>query len=398
MKYQILIVGAGIAGLTAALESVKLGFKVAIFEKNKKIGYPLSCGEYIPNHVELNKIFPNASNFEKLLSYPDEFVRNECTKVCVHCSSERFWEFKLNSIVLDRHGLQQYLADQCISEGATLFKGHEVESYNQNGHLIFANKNIPKVNGEICIAADGPISRIARNAGLDLPHIPSELCPCKGYIIENANLDPDTCHVFFSSKYAPGGYGWIIPWSSNKANIGIGIRKSFLNANQNLGKCLNHFFKENPVVFRIVKHSKIIERIHGLVPVGGPIPETYTSNLMVIGDAAGFVMACNGGGIPTGILSGYLAAQAAKKHLTANEPLQIYEKEWRYQMGDTLKKALHIRKITDRIMINDSLLDILFDMVGSKRVGELMTCHIPFLVKIGSPIVNTYLKLFSENH
>ncbi|MEJ2241471.1 MAG: NAD(P)/FAD-dependent oxidoreductase, partial [Candidatus Bathyarchaeota archaeon] len=319
-------------------------------------------------------------------------------KVCVHCSSEQFWEFKLNSIVIDRPGFQQHLADQCIAEGATIYKGYEVESYNQNGNLIFYNKNISKLKGEICIAADGPISRIARNAGLLAPHIPSELSPCKGYIIDNANLNPEICHVFFSSKYAPGGYGWIIPWSNNKANIGLGIRKSFLDTNQSLGNCLRLFIKEHPVVSRMVKNSKKIERIHGLVPVGGPIPVTYTSNLMVIGDAAGFVMACNGGGIPTGVLSGYLAAQATKKHLTDNQSLQIYEKEWRYQIGDTLIKALHIRKIVDRIMINDSVMEILLDMVGSKRVGELMTCHIPFLIKIGSPVVSTFLKLFSENH
>lgn len=398
MKYQILVVGAGIAGLTAAIESARLGFKVAIFEKNKKIGYPLSCAEYIPNNIELKKIFPKAKNFERLLSYPKKFIRNKCTKVHVHGSTERFWEFKLNSIVIDRPGLQQYLAEQCLAEGTSLYTGYEVESYNPNGNLIFKSKSISKLNGEICIAADGPTSRMARNAGLLVPHIPSELSSCKGYIIDNVNLDPDICHVFFSSKYAPGGYGWIIPWSGNKANIGLGIRKSFLNTNQNPSMLLKHFIQENPVVSRMTKHSKIIEKIHGLVPIGGPIPVTHTSNLMVIGDAAGFVMACNGGGIPTGVLSGYLAAQAAKEHLTDNKPLEIYEKEWKHQIGDVLKKTIYIRKIADRIMINDSLMEMFLDLVGSRRLGELMTCRIPFSIKMGAPFVSTFLKLFLENH
>jgi digeranylgeranylglycerophospholipid reductase len=398
LKYQILIIGAGIAGLTAAIESARSGFKVAIFEKNKKIGYPLSCGEYIPNHIELKKIFPNTQNFKKLFSYPKEFIRNKCTKVHVHGSSERFWEYKLNSIVINRPELQQYLAEQCLAEGATFHKGSEVDSYKPNGDLTFNGKKISKINGEVCITADGPTSRIARNAGLLVPHIPSELSPCKGYIIDNANLDSTICHVFFSSKYAPGGYGWIIPWNENKANIGVGIRTSFLKPNQNLDLCLKKFIEEHPVVSRMTKQAKIMDKIHGLVPVGGPIPITYTSNLMVTGDAAGFVMACNGGGIPTAVLSGYLAAQTAKKHLTDNEPLEIYEKEWRHQIGDGLKKAIYIRRIADRIMINDSLMETFLDLVGSRRVGELMTCRIPFLVKMGAPFVSTLLKLFSENH
>jgi digeranylgeranylglycerophospholipid reductase len=208
------------------------------------------------------------------------------------------------------------------------------------------------------------------------------------------NLDSDICHVFLSSKHAPGGYSWIIPWSKNKANIGVGIRQSFLNTEQNLDTCLNHFIKKHPVASRMIKNSKITENIHGLIPIGGPIPVTYTSNLMVIGDAAGFVMACNGGGIPTAVLSSYLAAQAAKEHLTNNESLENYEQEWKYQIGDVLKKTIQIRKIADMIMRNDPLREKLLDLIGSKRVGELMTCRIPFLVGLGSPFLSPTSKIF----
>jgi digeranylgeranylglycerophospholipid reductase len=398
LKYQILIVGAGIAGLTAAFESARLGFKVAIFEKNKRIGYPLSCGEFIPNHIELKKMFPKVENFEKLFCYPKEFIRNKCKKVRVHSFSKRFWEYDLDSIVIDRVGIQQHLADQCLANGATIYREHNVGSFSQNGEIIFKNKKKLKINGEICIAADGPTSCLVRNSGLTTPHIPSQLSPCKGYIIDNAKVESDICHVFLSSKYAPGGYAWIIPWSEKKANIGLGIRKSFLKSNQNLSVCLKHFIEKHPVASKMIKDSKKIENIYGLVPVGGPIPVTYTSNLMVIGDAAGFVMACNGGGIPTGVLSGYLAAQTAKRHLMTNESLEIYEKEWRYQMGDVLKKTVRIRKITDKIMINDQLMERSLDLIGSKRIAELMTCQIPSIIKIGYPFVNTFLKLVSEKN
>lgn len=391
MKYNVIIVGAGIAGLTAGLESAKLGLKVAILEKEKNIGYPLSCGEYIPTPDELSKMFPKVDSFKKLLSYPKEFIRNKCGKTQVHGSSNRSWEFNLNSLVIDRPCLQQHLADQCVSEGVTIHTGVTVDSFKPNGYLTLNGKNIPELNGDVCIAADGPTSRIARNAGLNVPHMPYGLSPCQGYIMENVNLDSDVCHVFFGSKYAPGGYGWIIPRGGNQANVGIGVRKSFMKDNQKLGLCLKHFIEQHPAVLTRLKHSKITEQIHGLVPIAGPIPVTYATNIMVVGDAAGFVMACNGGGIPTGVLSGYLAAQAAEKHLTEAKPLSIYEKAWKTQMGDVLETAVDIRKMMDRIMTNDSLMETLMDFAGSRRIGEMITCHIPFLIRMGYPLLRPFL-------
>jgi digeranylgeranylglycerophospholipid reductase len=396
LKYQILIVGAGIAGLTAGLESSRLGYNVAIFEKEKKIGSPLSCAEYIPTPVELEKMFPKVDNFKDLLAYPKKFTRNKCKKTRVYGSSNRFWEFNLNAHVVDRSRLQQYLADQCESEGVTIHKGVTVTSFKPNGDLTFNDKNFPKISGEICIAADGPTSRIAQNAGLSIPHFPHQLSPCQGYIMENVNLDSDICHVFMSSKYAPGGYGWIIPRGKNQANIGIGVRKSFMQNDQKLSICLKRFIEHNPVVVKKIKQSKISEKIRGLVPIAGPIPLTYTPNLMVVGDAAGFVMACNGGGIPTAVLSGYLAANTAHKHLTEGKPISIYEEEWKKQMGNVLRDTVKIRKMMDIIMTNDSMMENLMNFVGSRRVGEMTTCHIPFLIKIGYPLVRMFLKLFPE--
>ena len=67
-------------------------------------------------------------------------------------------------------------------------------------------------------------------------------------------------------------------------------------------------------------------------------------------------------------------------------------------MGDVLKKTVYIRKMADKIMKNDLLMEKFLDLIGSKRLGELMTCHIPFIVKMGSPFLSTFLKLFSEKN
>ena len=47
---EVLILGGGLAGLTAAIHLSKLGLQVTVIEKN---GYPKHkvCGEYISNEV-----------------------------------------------------------------------------------------------------------------------------------------------------------------------------------------------------------------------------------------------------------------------------------------------------------------------------------------------------------
>src|SRR5437870_5206069 len=67
----------------------------------------------------------------------------------------------------------------------------------------------------------------------------------------------------------------------------------------------------------------------GCVRVLGPPPRTVKDNVMLVGDAAGMVMATNGGGNNVAMIAGRYAGLTAADHLLDGTPLDEYEARWR---------------------------------------------------------------------
>ena len=63
-KYDVVIVGGGPGGLSAAVHLSQKGFKVKVFEKKKILGTPVRCGEYFPVKAEMEKLVPRVKNLD----------------------------------------------------------------------------------------------------------------------------------------------------------------------------------------------------------------------------------------------------------------------------------------------------------------------------------------------
>jgi digeranylgeranylglycerophospholipid reductase len=81
----------------------------------------------------------------------------------------------------------------------------------------------------------------------------------------------------------------------------------------------------------------------GFVPSSGPLKRTVAGNVILVGDAAGHVMASNGGGVPIGLAAARIAGGVAASAITKGEDLGEYEAQWRRQMGDVLSTSLRFR-------------------------------------------------------
>ena len=121
--------------------------------------------------------------------------------------------------------------------------------------------------------------------------------------------------MFFGNQAAPGGYLWVIPRSDSMVNVGFGLRYSHLAGKVSLTRFLNRFIQTNSILAKGTQGAKIESRIGASIPVGGPLHRTYTKRVVLVGDAAGHVMATNGGGIPTALVGGEIAGNVVSKHL-----------------------------------------------------------------------------------
>ena len=114
----------------------------------------------------------------------------------------------------------------------------------------------------------------------------------------------------YFGNVAPGGYAWVIP-KKEGANVGLGYSKRY--ARGELRLLLGEFLKLRPM-----EAGKLNGK---MVPMSGPIPSTVKGNALVVGDAAGQVMAVNGGGIPIAMICGRIAGQVAADRIQGGSEL-----------------------------------------------------------------------------
>ncbi|MFW9844458.1 MAG: digeranylgeranylglycerophospholipid reductase, partial [Candidatus Thorarchaeota archaeon] len=198
--------------------------------------------------------------------------------------------------------------------------------------------------------------------------------------------------MFFGKHIAPGGYTWIIPKGDSMANVGFGIRRCISNPGTSLLTYLKHFISKNKIAAPQLKHAKIVTRVGAIIPVAGPVPITSSENAILVGDAAGHVMASNGGGIPPALAGGSIAGHVIAAHLDKQIPLDAYDKLWKYEFGKELDTALSVLRIADSVMTSDPLTDVCMRLAGKQFLEPLIRCRLPAPVEFVS---KTFVRAFN---
>src|SRR2546428_9638820 len=78
--YDVIVVGAGPAGGTAARYAARKGLSVLLVDKRKEVGVPVQCGEYVAENAEVRALFPTVGELDDLMEVPYR-VREVATPV-----------------------------------------------------------------------------------------------------------------------------------------------------------------------------------------------------------------------------------------------------------------------------------------------------------------------------
>lgn len=361
---DVLVIGGGPAGAMAAKYAASGGVQTILLEQKKVIGLPIRCGEFFPTGKELAKIFPRSKLVPELFDIPLNLIAQPTKIVRVYSPKWTAFDIPMEGHSVFRNKFEQYLQDQAIKAGALVSFNSKVLKIQEG--MVYTEDTV--YHPKVIILACGPNRKLLNPLGIS---IQKDTAACVQYVMKNLTLEPEVVEMYYGNV-SPGGYAWVIPKGNDVANIGLGIRKNFYD--QNILKLLDKFMQMSSMAERTADGQKI-STIAGLVPVNGPVECTVRNNILLVGDAAGHVMATNGGGIPTVMICGRIAGEVSAEHIKQGRSLLAYEQAWRHECGREFSNALRTRKRADFVVYRCGwLAEGLMRLAGTKIISRALKC------------------------
>ncbi|MDD3398827.1 MAG: geranylgeranyl reductase family protein [Candidatus Methanomethylophilaceae archaeon] len=353
---DILVVGSGPAGSTAARFAAAAGADVTILERRSVVGSPVRCGEFMPSMEEISAMFPQAEDLSDIFDMPASLCCRQLEAIRLVTPKGKAYDIPFQGYSTERDRFDQHLASLAVDNGARLMT--DTVFHGIEGGV--AKTSAGDISYKVIIGADGPGSRTAQSLGLPANHQPYPA------VTAQAKGEFDPVLVMYFGGIAPGAYSWIIP-KAGSANVGIGFSPRF--AQDTPRSYFDTFVQREGL--------EITSRMTGkYVPSCGPVESTVRDNGLIVGDAAGHVMSVNGGGVPLAILAGRIAGHISAENISAQRPLWDYELEWRRLMWKPLHTAHGTKRMADFFAFGSDLrTDVCMRILGKRRMAKMLRCR-----------------------
>ena len=362
-SFDVIVVGAGTGGSTAARFATKEGLDVCLIDRKPKrsIGDKI-CGDAVgteifdylqinhPKDEELSCHIKGAKlytpNLQKCITLTDP-------KQAGYIVNRLEFGQRLLNEALDS-GISQFLDNTKVLD--LLYEKDQVCGVQ----VKLDNGTKADLTAKIVIDASGfysPLRKKIKSILIEKELNKEDSILCFREIVKFSPqdlkvLDPEYISIILDQEKAPGGYIWYFPKDSSSVNIGLGAFMHYKGQVKELYKkfVFNNYIKTSKV--------EIISSGGGVVPIRRPLWSCADNGIMLVGDAACQVNPLHGGGIDPSMRAGYLAAKSAKSAIDADdmsiEKLWIYNYEVMTSFGAEFA-SLDLLRMVLQVLNNDEL-------------------------------------------
>jgi digeranylgeranylglycerophospholipid reductase len=338
-RFDVVIVGGGPAGLTAARVLGEAGATVLVVEKHPEIGDPVrtSGGTWIQDMAE--------HGVPAGLYHPFRRVR------LVMPSSEATFEHQqARACVLDVRRTYRLLASRSVDAGASVRTESAVQALSTSRDrpsgvvLRLASGRTDHVRAEIVVDASGYAAGPSRRFGV--PIGPRLYGLGVEEELEAPAYDQDEAVLYLGREFAPDGYAWAFPCGNGRVRIGVGVP---LPASRSApARLVARLRADNAHLRAALAGARRVEVHRGIIPFSPPSEPLVWNGLVRVGDAAGHASALAGEGIRLAMDAGTMAGRAITAALTDGGPgsarLRDYERSWRRSQGRELRAAYRVHR------------------------------------------------------
>jgi digeranylgeranylglycerophospholipid reductase len=364
---DIIVVGCGVAGATAAETAASLGSRIVLLEEHDRAGIPSHCS----GHVGINSM-------RRLgLSLPSHVIKNEIRGAVFHSPSGQVLHLERQTPVtwvLDRRALDEHLANRAQKAGAQVkFNTRAISAFatDHNGFRVqvSAGAKPHTFTCQLIVDCEGASPTLTRFQHTGERRKSMWVNSAQVQVDHVEDVSKDLVEVYLGSAYAPGFFAWLIPWRDGSAKVGLATREG------NPRLFLERFIRRHPVASRKLKNAQRGDVSYHPIPLGGPIPKTYSPGMLIAGDSAQQVKPTTGGGIVFSLICGRLAGKVAHDASevgdTSESFLARYEKQWKHGIGRDLNAMRRIRRMLFRLP--DRRLEEIFSIARTFDVASILS-------------------------
>lgn len=343
-KTEVIVVGGGPAGISAAITIARAGKKVVLIERGSFSGSKNVFGGAIYTQPT-KEIFPNfeeSAPLERKTVTHKYIICSQTESVDVSYVSRE--EETVNSYSVIRSKFDRWMAQEAQKEGVILATETLVkELIVRENKVIGVKTELEEYFADIVILADGVNSLLAKQIGLRKEIKPKDVALGvkeviklnKEKIEERFNLregEGAIYEVFGSPMLGMLGLGYLYT-NKETISIGLGVSLDELAKRQLKPYELLDALKSHPSIQPLLKDGELVEYSAHLIPEGGykKLPKLYSDGVLVVGDSAMLVNNLHWEGTNLAMISGKLAGetsvQALEKNDFSSNSLALYQKK-----------------------------------------------------------------------
>lgn len=308
MGYDVIVIGGGPSGATAANDLARSGVHVAFLDRDGRIK---PCGGAIPPRL--------IEDF----SIPDSQIVAQIQTARMISPTQRAVDIPIeNGFVgmVDREHFDEFLRVRAVSNGATRMTGTylRIERDAEGTHVVYRDKASGqeiRMQTKLVIGADGARSTVAKTevpGGDKIPYVIAYHEIIKAPAANNS-YDPKRCDVIYDGKISPDFYGWVFPHGAH-ASVGMGTGIDGVDLKQATAD---------------LREASGLAGCETIRREGAPIPlrpmDRWDNgrDVVLAGDAAGVVAPSSGEGIYYAMVGGRVAATAAQAVLATGRASKL---------------------------------------------------------------------------
>jgi digeranylgeranylglycerophospholipid reductase len=369
-KTDVLVIGAGPAGLATARAVAAAGRDVLVVERQRTVG----------EHVRTSGV-TSLETTERLNAPADLRHVVDRLRFCTREDQVVFDFADRRFCVLDVREFYRWLAREAESAGAriltdaTAVETHLTDSGPVGSRVRGPTGDVPVI-ARVVVDAGGYRAAISKQAGVhpgfDRFGVGAE------YELQAPHVSQEDAVLVLDHRIAPAGYAWAFPWGGSRVRLGVGLHHG--DVRHNPRSQLRTLHTDAPLFGLDLTGATVRESHFGLIPAEGRAARVVADGFVAVGDAAGQGTLVVGEGIRTAIRAGEIAGEVIHAALetgsASRRSLMPYEEWCDSELGRSFRAAeivnRRLSEFGDREwgsalrMLRTMPADLVFDLLESR--------------------------------